>query len=291
MKNRILSVVLMVMAAWSCGWSVTLDEVFRQDEITVDLWNNGAPNDNGIDYNDPTRDTELFLKPQLHVFKVNTTKPSKAVIVCPGGAYHGLAITHEGYMWRQFFEREQVATIVLAYRAPRGHHDIPAGDVYQAIRLVKQHAAEWNIDTTQIGIMGFSAGGHLASTVATHATADVRPAFQILFYPVISFKDGITHWWSRRNLLGENQPQELLDFYSNELQVTKDTPRAYIIHADDDGDVPVLNSVLYYEALQRNRIPSVLYVVPSGGHGFGIKGTFKYQELMLSTLSDWLRTF
>ncbi|WP_407403340.1 alpha/beta hydrolase [Sodaliphilus sp.] len=284
-------ILIFVTIACSTGSAGTIDEVFRHDEITVDLWPDGFPNSNGIDYNDPSIDRSRHLNPQMHVYTVKDERPTKAVILCPGGAYGGLAITHEGYLWRPFFEREKVATIVLAYRLPCDHHDVPASDVYQAMRLVKKHAAEWNIDPNQIGIMGFSAGGHLASTVATHAPADVRPAFQILFYPVISMKDGLTHWWSRRNLLGEKQPQELLTLYSNELQVNKDTPRAYIIHADDDGDVPVLNSVLYYEALQRNRVPSVLYVVPSGGHGFGIKGNFKYHELMLNTLSDWLHTF
>ena len=148
--------------------------------------------------------------------------------------------------------------------ASHGHHQVPADDLLQAMRLTRQHAALWHIDPGQIGVMGSSAGGHLATTVATHAPAFLTPAFQILFYPVVSTDSLVTHQWSCHNLLGRSPSPELLHYYSNERHVTPSAPAAFIAASADDVDVPVLNSARYFEALTRNGVPAVIHIYPTG---------------------------
>ncbi len=156
---------------------------------------------------------------------------------------------------------------------------------------MKQHAKEWNINPNDIGIMGSSAGGHLASTVATHAADDVRPAFQILWYPVISMDPEITHMGSHDNLIGKTPSAGMQEKYSNELQVTDKTPRAFLMLADDDDVVNPLNSTRYYEALKAHGVPATMHIHPSGGHGFGSQEGFKYHAEMLIELRSWLQSF
>ena len=262
--------------------------------MDVELWPNGAPNSNGVVYDQPVKAGQgtIDMKPGLKVvLPRKSDKPSKAVVVCPGGGYAMLATMHEGIMWNFFFGRENVATIMLTYRLPHGNHEVPASDVYQAIRIVKEHAKEWNIDPNQIGVMGSSAGGHLASTVATHAADDVRPAFQILFYPVITMDKRYTHMGTHDNLIGKDATPEMETLYSNEKQVTEKTPRAFIVLADDDDVVPSINSAWYFAALKDHGVPANMHVYPTGGHGFGNSQSWKYNADMLQNLSDWLNSF
>ena len=262
--------------------------------IDIELWPNGAPNSNGVVYDQPVKAGQgtIDLKPGLKVvLPPKSDKPSKAVVICPGGGYAMLATMHEGIMWNFFFSRENVATIMLTYRLPHGHHEVPASDVYQAIRIVKEHAKVWNIDPDQIGVMGSSAGGHLASTVATHASDDVRPAFQILFYPVITMDKRYTHMGTHDNLIGKDATPEMEKLYSNEKQVTEKTPRAFIVLADDDDVVPSINSAWYFAALKDHGVPANMHVYPTGGHGFGNSQSWKYNANMLTDLADWLHSF
>ena len=255
--------------------------------IVLDLWPGGVPADNGVDYQAPANPNDV--KPQLHVFLPSGhSDASRAVIICPGGAYAGLAMQHEGFEWKDFFTSRNIAALVLLYRLPHGHHQVPADDLLQAMRLTRQHAALWHIDPGQIGVMGSSAGGHLATTVATHAPASLTPAFQILFYPVVSTDSLVTHQWSCHNLLGRSPSPELLHYYSNERHVTPSAPAAFIAASADDVDVPVLNSARYFEALTRNGVPAVIHIYPTGGQGWGIKQDFRYHRAMLQDLSDWL---
>lgn len=256
----------------------------------LQLWPNGAPTDNGVDYDHLSPDNTRDISPQMHVFLPSGSNghATRAVIICPGGAYGGLAMYHEGFEWCEYFTSQNIAAIVLLYRLPHGHHQVPAEDVYEAIDQTQQHATEWNIDPSRIGIMGSSAGGHLAATVATHAPASLRPAFQILLYPVITTDPSFTHYWSCRNLMGEHPSQELLASYSNELQVSPSTPPAFIAASADDGDVPVLNTARYYEALVSHGINANVHIYPTGGHGWGIKPSFKYHSQLLQALRDWL---
>lgn len=220
-----------------------------------------------------------------------TAQPTKAVVICPGGGYSHLAMSHEGYDWSSFFSEQGVAVAVLKYTMPAGNFLLPVTDALSAMRLVRTHAAEWNINPDKIGIMGFSAGGHLASTVATHAPEDLRPAFQILFYPVITMNIRETHRGSRSHFLGENPSEEKERLYSNELQVTGNTPPAFIALSGDDKAVSPANSLKYYSALHEHSIPAALHIYPSGGHGWGVRTSFKYRDEMLAELKKWLADY
>ena len=264
---------------------------YTQKEFDVDLWADGLPNTNGIDHL-PFEDKMQNYKPSLRVFlPEKELATGRAVIACPGGGYAGLAYDHEGYDWAPFFNEMGIAYIVLKYRMPKGVKEVPFSDAEGAIRIVKEMAGVWNVNPDDIGIMGSSAGGHLASTIATHIKSDLRPAFQILFYPVITMDKTFTHMGSHDNLLGKDASQELEDRYSNEKQVTGETPRAFIVFSDDDNVVPTTNGVHYYLAFKKNNVPASLYIYPSGGHGWGYRSDFKYNKEMLQDLTAWILSF
>ena len=184
-----------------------------------------------------------------------------------------------------------MAGVVLKYRMPNGNPDVPVSDAYEAMRYVKEHAKEWNILSDSIGIMGSSAGGHLASTVATHAAAKLRPAFQILFYPVITMNGQDAHRGSRKQLLGENPDAKLVKKYSNELQVNKKTPRAFIALSADDQSVKPVHSESYHKALKALKISSKMHIYANGKHGWGFnKRPFSQRDEMMEDLDKWLRT-
>lgn len=226
--------------------------------------------------------------PQIQVFlpsKRNAT--GKAVVICPGGGYGVLAYDWEGIDIAKWLNSHGIAGIVLKYRLPSPDtqtepHFVPMVDGQRAIRMVRHHAEGWNIDPEKIGIMGFSAGGHLASTLGTHyddgnpGSEDPiegrhsRPNFMILGYPVISFTQHITHIGSRNNLIGTDPEQKWVDFFSNELQVKPDTPPTFIFHSQDDKGVPVAHSLLFYESLLKNQVPAEMHLYPTGGHGFSL---------------------
>lgn len=209
-----------------------------------------------------------------------------AVLGCPGGGYEHLAVHHEGVDWVEWFDSLGVTYAMLRYRMPHGRTVVPLADAEAAMRVLRGHAAEWGIES--LGVMGFSAGGHLASTLATHAGGDARPDFQILFYPVITMQAEGTHMGSRRNLLGDSPADSLVAAYSGELQADATTPPAIIFHCGDDELVPVSNSLRYYEALQRNGVDADLHIYPHGGHGWGFNGSFAYKPQWQSTLEAWL---
>ena len=205
-----------------------------------------------------------------------------AVLVCPGGGYGGLVIGKEGYDIAAYFSSKGVAAFVLKYRLPedrimKDKSTGPLQDAQQALQIIRSNAAAWNIDVNRVGIMGFSAGGHLASTVGTHfaqpilktnSTQNVRPDFMILVYPVVSMSDSLGHRGSRNNLLGKNASDEKMKLFSNELQVTEQTPPAFLIHAGDDKVVDVDNSIAFYEGLRHKKIPAEMHIYPKGDHGF-----------------------
>jgi acetyl esterase/lipase len=259
--------------------------------IDIPLWEKGAPTSNGKEGQAPDEEKRIY-KPMIRVFlPPKGTATGRAVITYPGGGYGMLAYHHEGYDFAPFFNNQGIALIVLKYRMPYGHREVPFSDAEEAMRVVKQHAAEWNIKPNDIGIMGSSAGGHLASTYATHSKPELRPAFQILLYPVITMDSTYAHMGSRKNLLGNNPSAELLKNYSNEQQVTSQTPRAFIVLSDDDKVVLPANSVNYYLALNKAGVPAALHIYPTGGHGWGINEDFQYKQEFLLELREWLRSF
>lgn len=241
----------------------------------VDLWDGAPPHSLGTAAKDI---------PHLSVFLPGDAgRPTPAVVICPGGGYGGLAFDKEGTNVAQWFQGHGVAALVLKYRLPvDGYlHPVPLLDAQRALRLVRSRSTEWKIDPARIGIMGFSAGGHLASTLETHFDAGdpqavdpvdragCRPDFAVLVYPVISMQDGITHAGSKKNLLGLHPDAALVANLSNNTQVTPQTPPTVIVVAQDDRSVPPINSHLMYEALQKAGVPSALQEYPKGGHGFG----------------------
>jgi acetyl esterase/lipase len=205
-----------------------------------------------------------------------------AVVICPGGGYSGLAYNHEGIQIAQWLNSHGVAGFVLRYRHNPHRHPVPLGDARRAVRIVRTRAREWGVDPRRIGIMGFSAGGHLAASAATHFDdgrdeaedavdrASSRPDFAVLIYPVISMKKGVTHGGSRNNLLGRDPDEKLVKLMSNELQVTERTPPSFLVHSTSDRAVPVANSRLFHEACGEAGVPSELHVYKQGGHGYGM---------------------
>lgn len=217
----------------------------------------------------------------------------RAVVDCPGGGYEHLAMDHEGHDWAAYFNDQGIAYFVLKYRMPNGDRSIPLGDACRAIKTVRDSAAQWHVNPYDVGIMGFSAGGHLASTVSTHAEWSVRPNFSILFYPVISMNAAETHKGSVVHFLGDDMKnKKVVDEYTNYKKIQPHlTPAAVILLANDDGAVPpVTNGVAYYSAMRRAGNDCALYIYPRGGHGFGFRTSFTYHSQMLDDLTTWLAT-
>ena len=216
----------------------------------------------------------------------------RAVVDLPGGGYSHLALQHEGHDWADWFNQQGIAFFVVTYRMPNGDRTIPLGDAQQAIRIVRDSAQVWGVNPRDVGIMGFSAGGHLASTVSTHSEYDCRPNFSILFYPVISMDERETHKGSCVGFLGEEgmKNPQLVKEWSNQNAVRSHlTPPAIILMANDDGAVPpVTNGVAYYTAMRRSGNSCAMHIYPSGGHGFGFRSSYKYHDQMLSDLQSWL---
>lgn len=215
----------------------------------------------------------------------------RAVVVCPGGGYEGLAMENEGTNWIPFFTDRGIACMILTYRMPHGDLTIPVSDAEKAITTVRDSAEVWNINPYDVGIMGSSAGGHLASTLATHAPMKARPDFQILFYPVITMDENRTHAGSVRSFLGEKRhDRKYVELYSNELQVRRHvTPPALILLATDDTLVPpVPNGVAYFAALRNADIPVAMYAYAEGEHGFGSQTNFVYHKQLLEDMTSWL---
>jgi len=239
--------------------------------------------------------------PTLQIFQPEKNNSNgAAVIICPGGGYAVVVYQAEGVKTAKELARQGVTAFVLKYRLPNDKTMLdktigPLQDAQQAIKTVRENAGKWGIDVNKIGIMGFSAGGHLASTAATHfdiayiedeLNTSLRPDFQILVYPVISMQDSLTHPGSRKNLLGDKPLKEIVDKFSNELQVTANTPPAYITHAGDDTVVDVDNSIIYYEQLRHQDVPVEMHIYPKGNHGFVL---FQPTEEWMIPVFKWMR--
>ena len=224
-----------------------------------------------------------------------------AVVICPGGGYGALAVDHEGRAVGEWLNRFGVTGFVLRYRVSPNRHPVPLADVQRGLRTVRARAAEYGLDAHKIGVLGFSAGGHLASTAATHFAADAvpaadaidrlsaRPDFAVLVYPVISLVDASAHSGSRRNLLGENPDPELVRSLSNELQVTPQTPPVFLLHTGGDTGVPSENSVLFYLACRKAGVPAEMHLFEPGKHGFGLAPTDPVLSHWPDLCERWMR--
>lgn len=276
-------------------WIILIIAVFMNvanAQNPIRLWENDAPNANGKEAIDiPT--ITLFLAPK----EIAT---GAAIIICPGGGYARLSDVKEGSAVAEYFNSIGVTAFVLKYRlGPKYGQPNQLLDAKRAIRIVRSRAKEWNLDVNRIGILGFSAGGHLASTLATHFDSgdtnstdaiekiNSRPDLQILIYPVITMGE-FTHAGSKKNLLGENPTDELVKKYSNELQITKETPPAFIVASVEDKSVPFENSLQYIQALRKNGVPFEFHLYEKGAHGFGLAPTDPILSTWKERLKDWL---
>ncbi|WP_149229148.1 alpha/beta hydrolase [Flavobacterium nitrogenifigens] len=248
--------------------------------------------------------TSQVSVPTLSIFIPKESKPNQtAVVICPGGGYTHLAFGKEGTKVAEWFNSLGITAFVLKYRMPtdltmKNKNVGPLQDAQEAIRYVRQNASKWNVDPSKIGILGFSAGGHLASTASTHYDDKVydsaykvsaRPDFSLLIYPVISMENDITHKGSQTNLLGENPSKELINNYSNEKRVTSKTPPTFLIHATDDTVVIPENSINYYLALKKNGVTAELHIYEKGGHGFGL-GVADTSKYWTRDCAEWLKS-
>ncbi|MDR1381390.1 MAG: alpha/beta hydrolase [Tannerella sp.] len=263
----------------------------------IKLWESAPPTSNEITTAEIVRDGKTSISnvsvPELEIYLPEKDRATgMAVVVCPGGGYSGLAYDHEGLMVARWLNSEGIAAFILKYRMPNRHKEVPLDDAWQAIRHVREHAGEYGLNASKVGICGFSAGGHLASTASTHfATSgtSTRPDFSILFYPVVTMTK-LTHGGSQTNLLGENPSDADIYTFSNEKQVNVNTPPAILLLSDNDKVVLPENSLRYYEALKRNNVPATMYIFPSGGHGWGFRDTYEYHQQMTGLLSAWLKS-
>lgn len=290
-------------------FTAVLSNIKAQNQVIL-LWNKIPDEIKAPDYKEKevindgkVQSTSLVTIPTLTAFFPNVTKPNQtAVIILPGGGYQHLAIDKEGTKVAQWFNSLGIPAFVLKYRLPndlimKNKNVGPLQDAQEAIRYVRQNAAKWNIDPNKIGILGFSAGGHLAATLSTHYEDNVyesaykvsaRPDFSLLIYPVISMQNDITHKGSQINLLGNNPSQDLIDSFSNEKKVTTKTPPAFLIHATDDTVVLPENSIDYYLALKKNGVTAELHLYEKGGHGFGL-GVNDTSKYWTRDCEEWLK--
>jgi acetyl esterase/lipase len=263
-------------------------------QAAVPLWADGAPGAKGTKPEDQPLLTP-YLPPEG---KANGT----AVVIFPGGGYQHLSMEKEGSDIANWLAGNGVTAFVVRYRlGPVYNHPIELGDAQRAIRIVRSRATEWGVDPRKLGVIGFSAGGHLASTAGTHydagnaSSADAierassRPDFLLLLYPVISMADSVAHKGSRLNLLGATPTPELMKLLSNEMQVTKDTPPTFIVHSSDDRTVPVENAVLFYRALRSNGVPAEMHIFEYGGHGFGLAPSDPILGAWATLCESWMK--
>ncbi|HJV78952.1 MAG TPA: alpha/beta hydrolase [Paludibacter sp.] len=264
-----------------------------QEEIK--LYPNGPVESNGIIVPESFRDPEFIVNtsnPRMYAYPAaKKIANGTAVVICPGGGYVGVSQIKEGSEIAKWFNNLGVTAFVLYYRMPNGHTEIPLKDAQTALKIIREGAKKWGVDKNKIGIMGFSAGGHLASTAGTHFQTKLqRPDFMILAYPVVTMKKELTHMGSRENLLSKNPSDELVLQYSNELQVTKNTPPTFIVHALDDKAVPVENSKQLLKALHDKQVPAELHTFDIGGHGFGMRKHGIPADNWPDLLKAWLKS-
>jgi len=301
-----------------CLFFVTALSLKAADREVIFLWPQGVPESNGITAAETSENNrvENVSVPSMTFYPADSAKNTGVtILICPGGGYIREAVGHEGSQFGEWLSGLGINAFVLKYRLPNKHAFIPLKDAQQAMRIIRSRAGEWRLNPMKIGVSGFSAGGHLAATLGTHfdlgipvppvvptkskkpvqpmpaplSSFSCRPDFMILFYPVVSMQESVTHGGSRENLLGLGYKKDSVDYYSNELQVTKDTPPTLLFLSDDDGAVPPKNSFDFYAALKKYKIPASLHIFPEGGHGWGFQENFRYHEIWMDLYIDWLK--
>lgn len=303
LKNH-LTIVILIVTLKITG------PIYAQDKI-IPLWITPIPNAiNNAEYTEKevlkdgiVTSVSHVSVPTLSIFTPHETKSNgTAILIFPGGGYSHLSIDKEGTKVAKWLNTIGITAFVIKYRLPsdlimKDKTIGPLQDAQEAMRFIRKNASQWDLDTTKIGVIGFSAGGHLASTLSTHYndivyktdySISARPSFSILIYPVISMTKEVVHKGSQTNLLGTNPTLELINKFSNEKTVTSDTPTAFLVHATDDTVVPSENSINYYLALKKNKIPAELHLYEKGGHGFGL-GVKDTSQFWTRDCVEWLK--
>jgi len=302
----LLSFLLLVILAHNASSQTTI----------INVWPDGIPgslrSETYFEESTVTGDIvslyEKVTDPTLTVFLPPAEKATgTAVLICPGGGYGVLAFDHEGFAIARWLNSNGIAGIILKYRLPsdmimKDKSVGPLQDAQEAMRIIRRNASQWKINSHRIGVIGFSAGGHLASTLSTHFaekvyevkdTTSARPDFSLLIYPVVTFDSTFTHAGTRQNLVGDKPSEYTIRYFSNEYRITRNTPPAFLVHSADDKVVPVKNSIVYFEGLVRNNIQAEMHIFQKGGHGYGLainRGTESaWPELCLSWLKENLK--
>ena len=265
------------------------------DQIVTNFWNNKkAPHSNEETRDEKINERKHFSQTSQTDFYIYKADPAKAtgqgIVVLPGGGYSKVCIAHEGFEIAKFFRSIGVTCVVVKYRLPnRGHKEVPLEDAQAALAFLRKQGKKWGVDPQQVGICGSSAGGHLAAYTSTFTEDKYKPAFSILFYPVITGTTWATHQNTFEYLLGKHRTKNEQEYYSLENRVTPTTPPTLLLLSDDDLTVPPISSILYYEALKANGVLATMHLYPSGGHGWCGHKEFKYDKQYKDALVDWLR--
>ena len=275
----------------------------QAQDLTIKLWDNAtAPHSNGLSGEDKDEGQERISNTnvaELFIYEANPAKATgQAVVICPGGGYRLLSMGHEGRDYAKWMAENGITTAVLKYRLPNTTPQVPMEDAAEALRYMREEY-RGKESIKQLGIMGFSAGGHLAASTAvgslkangdTSARAALRPDFAVLFYPVITGNPSQMHKGSYDKLLGSDRTQELTDKWSPELVAGKDAPQTLLILSSDDATVPPINSTKFYNTLKELGVPASITILPSGGHGWGFRDSFKYKAIWQETMLQWLES-
>jgi acetyl esterase/lipase len=262
------------------------------EPLVLKIWDNAsAPHSNGLEGPEVEEEPNRIAHTTEAVLYLYPAAPERAtgqaLVLCPGGGYRRLAMDNEGTLMAEWLASEGITCAVLKYRMPNGHPEVPLEDAVRALEMMQERASEWGFEADRVGIAGASAGGHLAAMTSTMGS--VRPAFSILFYPVITGEEGRCHKGSFDRLLGEDRTAEESRHYWLEEQVDSLTPPALLLLSDDDRSVPSISSIRYYDALKRAGIEASMHIYPEGGHGWGMKDSFPYKATWQAAFLDWIR--
>ena len=266
---------------------------YYEDEKIV-IWDNQkAPHSNGLEgeaYDSKPYRLVNTTEAIMYIYHADKEKATgQSVVICPGGGYAKLSMDQEGYLMAQWLAKNGITGVVLEYRLPNGHKEVPLEDVVEAIRIVRKKAKKWNLDPAKVGVMGFSAGGHLAASASNIPAVEDRPNFSILFYPVLTVGDFNTHRGSFRNLLGKKHTEAEANEWAMDKIASEQTPPTILLLSDDDTTVPAAGAALYYAALRYHGVKAAMYVFPEGGHGWGNYDKFSYQKEWQHLLLRWLK--
>ncbi len=293
--KRIFTLFALAAMTLSASAQKTIDIDNNADEV-IRYWNNRtAPHSNEESKDEALNQSGHFTHTSetvFYLFKADKAKATgRAVVVLPGGGYSKVCIRHEGFAMAEWFKSQGITALVVKYRLPNlGHQEVPLEDAQAALKYLRKHAGKLGIDPAKVGICGGSAGGHLAAYTSNFTADKEKPAFSILFYPVITGTTWHTHQNTFRYLLGDDRTPAEQEYYSLENRVSETTPPTILLLSDDDRVVPPISSILYYKALKRYGVKATMHIYPSGGHGWAGKETFRYCADWQRDLSEWIAT-